>query len=249
MKRLLILTKAMFLMHMRNRVTLFWNLLFPIFVLIIYRLVFADSIVSDYDYMTWVLPGILVFNLLSYGLIGSSAYMINMREKGVLRRLLASPLPTMQLMTSYLLVNVFICLLQSMLIILFSVVFFNVSITIPGLARALPMLIIGVFTCVALGGMISGLSPNAGVAMAAGQILNFSQMFISDLVIPIQFLPDWLQKAAAYLPGYAIVQLVRPTLTADLFSPELWLNLLVVAVYLCISGFIAVRFFRWSPTS
>ena len=102
MKRLLILTKAMFLMQLRNRITLFWNLLFPILVLIIYRLVFADSIVDDYDYMTWVLPGVLVFNILSYGLIGSSASMINMREKGILRRLLASPLPTIQLMTSYL---------------------------------------------------------------------------------------------------------------------------------------------------
>jgi ABC-2 type transport system permease protein len=97
--------------------------------------------------------------------------------------------------------------------------------------------------------MISGLSPTSGVAMAVGQILNFSQMFISDLIIPIQFLPDWLQKASNYFPGFAIVQLVRPTLTADIFSPELWSNLFIVAVYILVSGVIAVRFFRWSPAS
>ena len=39
MKRFLIFTKAITLVHLRNRMTLFWNLFFPVFLLVIYSLV------------------------------------------------------------------------------------------------------------------------------------------------------------------------------------------------------------------
>jgi ABC-type uncharacterized transport system permease subunit len=74
-------------------------------------------------------------------------------------------------------------------------------------------------------------------------------MFISDLVIPAEFLPDWLQKIVPYLPGYAMVHLLRPSLTADIFTPETGSNLLIAAAYILVSGFIAVRFFRWAPAN
>ncbi len=247
MKRFLILTKAIFLMHLRNRNSLFWNLVFPIFILIIYKVVFGNSLVAEYDYMTWVLPGVLVFNILAYGLIGSSATMVQLREKGILRRLHASPVPAGQLVGSYLVVNVLICLLQSALIVLFSLIVFKAPIQAANILRAFPMLVAGIFACVALGGVVSGVAPSAGMALAIGQILNFGQMFIADLVMPIHLLPDGIQKVAPYLPAYAVVQLVRPPLIEGNFSPEVWSNLLIVAAYTLACGLLAALFFRWEP--
>jgi ABC-2 type transport system permease protein len=109
------------------------------------------------------------------------------------------------------------------------------------------MVVFGIVTCVALGQVISGVAPTAGVAVAIGQIVNFSQMFITDLVMPMSFMPGWIQDVAPYLPGYAVVQLVRPPLMDGTFSPELWPNLLVVMVYTLVSGIVAARLFRWSP--
>ena len=83
--------------------------------------------------------------------------------------------------------------------------------------------------------------------MAIGQIANFSQMFITDMVMPMRFMPEWIQKAAPYLPAYAVVQLVRPPLIDGTFSPELWRNLLVVAAYAVVAGAAAARLFRWAP--
>ena len=106
MKRFLILTKAMTLMHLRNGYVLFWNFAFPILLMVIY-----GAIMSQYmDYMT---PGVIVLNALSFGLVSSSTMMLEMREKGVLRRLQATPLPAVQLIGSYLLVNIVIGILQS----------------------------------------------------------------------------------------------------------------------------------------
>ena len=101
MKRFLILTKAMTLMHLRNGYVLFWNFAFPVLLMFIY-----GAVMSQYmDYMT---PGVIVLNALSFGLVSSSTMMLEMREKSVLRRLQATPLPAGQLIGSYLLVNVII---------------------------------------------------------------------------------------------------------------------------------------------
>jgi ABC-2 type transport system permease protein len=241
------LTKALFLMHLRNRATLFWNMLFPLFILVIYRLVFSDTEFVPDDFMSWVLPGVLVFNLLAFGLIGSSSVMVQMREKGVLRRIQASPVPPRQLMSSYLTVNILIALMQSALIVVFSIIFFQVPITLLTAALAFPMVVAGILACVAMGGVISGLAPTAGVALAIGQILNFSQMFIADLVMPLQIMPDWIQKVAPFLPAYAVVQLVRSPLIEGVYSPSVGSNLLVVAAYTLVCTLLAIRFFRWEP--
>lgn len=247
MKRFLTLTKAMFWMHLRNRSTLFWNLAFPLFILVIYSQVFDQNQVGGADYMTWVVPGVLVFNILTFGLLSSGTLMVQMREKGVLRRLQASPVPAASLVGSYLLVNVLIALLQSVLIVGFGAVAFGMPLTAGGTVRALPMVVVGILAFVALGQVISGVAPTAGAAVAVGQLLNFSQMFITDMIMPMWLMPAWVQKVAPYLPAYAVVQLVRPPLLQGTFAPHLGTHLLVVAAYIVGAGVTAAVLFRWSP--
>jgi ABC-2 type transport system permease protein len=247
MKRFRILTRAMLSMHVRNRTTLFWNLAFPIFLLVIYRVAFGQNQVGRLDYITWVVPGVVVFNILTFGLLGSGTLMVEMREKGVLRRLQASPVPASQLLGSYLLVNIAIGLLQSVLVVGFAILVFGMSISGAGVLKALPMIIAGIVTFVALGQVISGVAPSTGVAVAVGQILNFSQMFVTDMILPIQSMPGWLQDAAPYLPAYAVVQLVRSPLLNGTFCDDVGLNLLVAAGYALVAAVVGAYLFRWAP--
>jgi ABC-2 type transport system permease protein len=247
MKRFLVLTKAMTFMHLRNRTMLFWNLVFPVFLLVIYSQIFGEMDVGGQDFMTWVLPGVVVFNILAFGLLSSGTLMVQMREKGILRRLQASPIPAGQLVGSYLLVNVLIALLQSTILIVFAALVFGTSLRLEGVLRALPMVVLGILAFVALGQVISGLATTAAVAVVVGQMINFSQMFVTDMIMPIDFMPEWIQKVAPYLPAYATVQLVRPPLVGGHFGPDLGLNLLVMVAYTIAAGLIAARLFRWAP--
>jgi ABC-2 type transport system permease protein len=205
--------------------------------------------VGGTGFMTWVVPGIVVLNILAFGLISSGTVMVNMREKGVLRRLQASPMPAGQLVGSYLLVNVVIALLQSTIIVVFATLVFKTPLTVAGTLWAIPMIMLGILTFVSLGQMISGVAATAGTAVAIGQILNFSQMFITDMIMPMDFLPAWIQKVAPYLPAYAMVQLVRPPLVEGNLGADLWPNLLVMAGYTIGAGLFAARLFRWTPRS
>jgi ABC-2 type transport system permease protein len=253
MKRFLTFTKALAKIHLRNRVVLFWNLVFPLFMLVIYGVVFrGDGTMIDapgFNYIDWVLPGVLVFNALSFGLITSSSMMLSMRELGVLRRLQATPMPAWQLITSYALVNMTIVLLQSLIIIAFAVVVFDATISATGLLLTLPMIIVGIVTFMAFGQIVGGLAPTAATAVIAGQLLYFTMMFTTDLIFPIDSLPAWLQGIVIYLPSYPVVQLIRPTMLEGTLPPNMALYLGLLLAYIVGAGFIAARLFRWEPRS
>ena len=240
MKRFLILTKAMTLMHLRNGYVLFWNFAFPILLMIIY-----GAIMSQYmDYMT---PGVIVLNILSFGLVSSSTMMLEMREKGVLRRLQATPLPAVQMIGSYLLVNIVIGVLQSALIILAGVLLYKVPVSAMGLLLAFPMILIGLLAFMALGGIISGVSAKAGSATAIGMTVYFLLMFISDMIFPLDMLPAWLQNVVPYLPAYPVVQLVRSAMLDASLDPQWASQMLLLAVYGIVATLLAAKLFRWEP--
>lgn len=245
MKRFFILTKSLLLSYVREPQTLFWNLVFPVFLLIIYRIVFGSGTVGGVDYMTWVVPGVVVLNILSFGLTGSSAFMSQMRESGVLRRLQATPVPPLQLFGAFMAVNVLMCLAQTITVLIFAIVAFQWTSSIGGVLMSLPMILIAVIASVALGQCISSLSPKMGVALAIGQLFYFAQMFTTGLVLPFEMLPAWLQAIAKFLPAYAIGDLVRTPLIAGGLSADVVRNLGLVVLYTIAAGFIASRFFRW----
>ncbi len=240
MKRFLILTKAIFLMHLRNGFVLFWNFAFPVLLMLIYGVVMSQYM----DYMT---PGVIVLNALSFGLVGSSNMMLEMREKSVLRRLQASPLPAEQLIGSYLLVNLLIGILQSTLIIIAGVLLYKVPVSALSLALAYPMILAGLMAFMALGGIISGVAAKAGTATAVGMTIYSSLMFISDMVFPLDMLPNWMRNIVPYLPAYPVVQLVRSALLEATLDPKWLTHLFLLLAYGLGATFIAAKLFRWEP--
>lgn len=240
MKRFLILTKAMTLMHLRNGYVLFWNFAFPILLMVIYGAIMSQLM----DYMT---PGVIVLNALSFGLVSSSTMMLEMREKGVLRRLQATPLPAVEMIGSYLLVNIVIGVLQSTLIIIAGVLLYKVPLSATGLLLAYPMILIGLLAFMALGGIISGVSAKSGSATAIGMTIYFLLMFISDMIFPLDMLPAWLQNVVPYLPAYPVAQLVRSAMLEATLDPKWLSQLLLLAVYGIAATFVAAKLFRWEP--
>ncbi|MBL8058170.1 MAG: ABC transporter permease [Anaerolineales bacterium] len=243
MRRFLVLTKAILLVHLRERAQLFWNFAFPVFLLVIYAAVFGGDDLASF--IAWMVPGIIATNILAFGLISSSTLITEMRTKGVLRRLQASPVPTAHLLGAYLLVNVLSCLLQLALIIVVATLFYGLRVPPANLALAAPWVVVAVLVAVVIGQAVSSVVGSAGAAVVIGQVLYFGQMFITDLIMPIQYMPAWVQRVGPWLPGYAIAQLVRPPLQEGVLSPELGTSLLLAAAYTLVAGLLAARFFKW----
>lgn len=247
MRRIMVLTKALLLMHLRNKMTLFWNLLFPLFLLIVYALIFGQEGFGGEGYISWILPGVIVLNILSFGLLGSATTMVEMRERGVLRRLQATPVPAAVLMLSYLAVNLLLCLLQSFVLIAAAVLALGFRPEPSALLMVIPTILAATLLSISLGQVVSGVAVKAGMALALGQILYFSQMFITDLVLPLDMLPAWIRESAIYLPGYSMVQLVRPPLLSGEWPANLGFYLALTLGYIVVTSIVAALLFRWAP--
>ncbi len=239
MRRFLIFTKAMFLMHLRSREVLFWNFAFPVFLMLIFGTI-------QRTYINWMTPGIIVLNGLSFGLVSSSSMLVEMRDKGILRRLRATPLPALQLLGAYLIVNLLLGLCQSGLILSTAVLLFGMPLTAAGLVLAVPLIVAGALTFLALGQLVGGLAPRAGAATAMGMTLYFGMMFISDLIFPIAQLPAWLQKVVPYLPSTLVAEMVRPALLDAKLDPQWFTHLGLLAVYAA-ATLVVSKVFRWDP--
>ncbi len=249
MHRFLTLTKSLLLQTARNPQTLFWNLVFPVFLLVIYRFIFGGYAVDGEDFMRWVVPGIITLNIMSFGLIGGAVNVVEMREKGVLRRLRATPLPAFQFIGAYLVNYVIVCLLQSIFVIVVARLLFGVAYPAHNIAIALPLILISIVAFIALGQVISGAAQQMGVALAISQLLYFAQMFISDTVMPIDQLPGWLRVITPWLPSYAMGDLIRPALLSGGVNERFAFNLLLLIGYGLVAALIASRTFRWDPKS
>ena len=173
--------------------------------------------------------------------------MVEMRQQGVLRQLRATPVPALHLVSSYIVVDVLLCLAQSAMLVLVAVVVYKVPLTVEGAVRALPMVLTGALTFVALGQFLSSVLTKTSAAIGVGQVLHYSLMFVSDLFMPRQSLPDWLQHVASYLPAYAVVQVVRPPLLAQAWRADVAWDMLLVVLYGVAATLLTARLFRWEP--
>jgi len=122
-----------------------------------------------------------------------------------------------------------------------------VPITGTSLLLSYPMILAGLLAFMALGGIISGMAAKAGTATAVGMTIYFSLMFISDMVFPLDMLPEWLRNVVPYLPAYPVVQLVRSAMLEATLDPKWLTHLFLLAVYGIGATFIAAKLFRWEP--
>jgi ABC-2 type transport system permease protein len=95
-----------------------------------------------------------------------------------------------------------------------------------------------------LGYLIASLVPTARVAQAVGMVVFFPMMFLSGAGLPLQMLPEVLQKVSEFLPLTYVVRLIQGLWFGEAWS-ALWLPTLVLAGILLAGTALATRFFRW----
>ncbi|HNP74413.1 MAG TPA: ABC transporter permease [Kouleothrix sp.] len=238
MRRFFILAKANMLMNLRNRTALFWNFAFPIGLILLYGVIWREQI-------AWLTVGIVVLNLMSSGLLGDSSRLATLRERGVLWRVHATPLPAWQLIAAYVLARLVLVLGQSAVIVLTAVLVYGASFTWAGLAMALPYALAGGLVFLVIGQLISAVAPTGGAAGAIGQALYFPLMFVSNLFMPLELLPRWLSNISIWTPATMLVDLIRPRMLPIPAAQAPLVDLLGLLCYGAVALVLAGRLFRW----
>ncbi|WP_245574109.1 ABC transporter permease [Amycolatopsis nigrescens] len=163
------------------------------------------------------------------------------REKGVLRRLAASPVSPSRLLTAQLLVNLTAAVLLVLLIVGVGTLALGLSVP-KNLGGFAVSIVLGVAALFAVGLLIAALAPTGRAASGIGSVAFFPMLALGGVWVPKEKLPDFLQTAADVLPLGATLNSLRETWVGN--SPQV-LQLIAMAVCTVLCTVLAAKLFRW----
>ena len=175
------------------------------------------------------------------GLTGIPAVLGSYREKGILRRLSATPVRPAAVLLAKMIAWLATVLVSVTLVITVSRFAFHVPTPVrPGwfvLSVAL-----GVAALFALGLFVAAVAPTSRAAAGLGWLLFFPNMFLAGVYVPTEQMSHTLQVIGDYAPLGAALHAVRQSWMGQDPRP---LYLGIMAAWAAVAGLAAARFFRW----
>jgi ABC-2 type transport system permease protein len=239
--RNLVRTEARLLV--REVVPLAWGVGFPMVLLCIMG-AFShgpDQSLGGYSLVASYEPILIAFTISTFALQGLPAVLAGYRDRGILRRLNATPVGAGRLLGAQLTVNITVALLATVGIVGVGAAAFGVP--LPGQPVGfLLALVLTAAAMLSLGLLIASLARNGRVAGAVGSMLFLPLMFFAGLWTPQATMPAALRRVGDDTPLGAAVSALQHSMSGQWPSAA---GLAILAGYAVVFGLLAWRLFRW----
>ena len=190
-----------------------------------------------------IVPGLICLVLMISTLFVTSLSLTRERERGTMENLLAMPVRPIEVMLAKIAPYVLVGYVQVALILIVSVVFFQLPIrgSILLLLVALGLFIAG---NLALGITYSTIAANQMQAIQFAQFTLLPSIFLSGFMFPFKGMPIWAQWAGEVLPATHAIRIVRGLLLKGNHMPEILPEVWPIAIFTLAVVVIAVWFYR-----
>jgi ABC-2 type transport system permease protein len=193
------------------------------------------SLVASYE------PILIAFTCSTFALQGLPTVLAGYRERGILRRLNATPVGAGRLLAAQLTVNLSMTLIAALGILIVGDAAFGVP--LPGQpAGFILALILTAAAMLTLGLLVASLARTGRVAGAAGSMLFLPLMFFAGLWMPQAMMPAALRRVGDDTPLGAAVSALQHSMSGQWPSAS---GLAILAGYTVVFGLLAWRLFRW----
>jgi ABC-2 type transport system permease protein len=256
MKRFAITLKMVILTFLRARSAIVFGLVFPALLYLLYGSIFKDTTnvigsgQGNVNAALWLIPSIITLSLVLMGISGTMQ-LVQLRLRGVFRIIQATPMPAIQYLLALVVTQLILVVVQVALTLLIGAIFFHAYPQASGWYIDIAVILVGAAVFIALGQFISIISPQMQTANILNQVINLGTIFFCNLFLPFASLPEPIQKVGRVLPGFLVVDILRPAmLTGNIATGTTWNNPLLdlagLGLYLVVILVITARFFRWS---
>lgn len=239
------LTWMQFKLFGREPVALFFTLIFPLMVLLLFGLIFGNAIDGQYGggygYIDALVPGLAAVIIGTVALMSIPVATATAREQRILRRYKATPMPPLVYLVADITTNVLVALVGLVILILAARLVFDLRFG-GDWGSVFGGFLLSAFSFAAMGYIVAGLSPTARIAQVVGQVLFFPMMFLSGVGFPPQIMPDGVRTAAQWLPLTQVVNLLQSLWFGQGWSMQ---AMLVLGLMLILGTVVSVATFRW----
>lgn len=244
MKIFLKMTWTEFKLNLREPLSTFFTLVFPLLLLVVFGSIYGnepDEFLGGYGSVDVSVPGYIGMIVGTIGMLGLPLTLANYRDQGILRRLRATPVKPGQILWSQVAVNVVMTVVGIVLLVAVGRGMYDLQVPEATLA-IIPAVMLGAFSFFAVGFVLAGVMPTARSAQAVGMALFYPMLFLSGAAIPRQLMPETVQRIAEFLPLTHVVIILE-----DLWFLGKWnmVSLAVVGGILVVCLLVSRRTFRW----
>ena len=165
------------------------------------------------------------------------------REGGILKRLRATPLRPLTILSAHVLVKLLFTATTLVLTLLLGRRYFAVDIPIPWVAFTAATAV-GTLSILSLGFVLASVAPTARFAQPIGTIILYPMVGISGLFVPVDQMPLVLQLVARLTPATYAVSLMRAAWRHESLLSHTG-DLLGLAIIAAVCTLLAIKVFRW----
>jgi ABC-2 type transport system permease protein len=238
----------------RNPASVFFTVMFPVILLLIFATIFGDDIVhirGGVKTTTYYVPAIITLSVISATMQSLAMSLTIAREDGRLKRGRGTPMPAWVFVAGRVGNSVVVSILMLALIAAIGRVLYGVEIAWERLPEILLTLAVGAAAFSCLGIAFTAAIPSADAAAPMVNATLLPLYFLSGVFIPDDQLPSGVIHFADAFPiRHFFEAFFSAYIPAGAGGSGIeWTDLAVVAAW-GIAGLVAaIRFFRWTPRS
>ena len=247
-------TRYQVLTFVRSPVGMFFTLGLPILMLVLFNSLFGDGTVEteagDWSIQQFYTGGLAAFTAVSATYTNLVNVVPIRRDEGILKRWRSTPIPTGVYLAGWILGALAIAVLGVVLQLSLGLLVYDLTIETAKIPAMIVTFVIGVSAFAALGLALAGIVPNADSAPAVANATILPLAFVSDVFIPLEDPPRWLDVVGDVFPLKPFVNAFQNTLNPFVDAPALsWSKLAVVAAWGVGGALLATRTFSWEPST
>lgn len=239
----------------RNPPAAFFTFVFPLMFLVIFNLIFGGDDIPigrgrTISGSTFYVPAIAAFSVITACYTNIAMAVATARDLGILKRVRGTPLPAWAYLLARVIHASVIALLLVALVILAGALFYGVDPPTGDLPLFALTIFVGAAAFSALGLAVTAVIPTAQAAPAVVNASILPLLFISNVFIPVNRAPEWLETFSKVFPVRHYADAVAASFVPDDLGAEYvfeWTSLLVVAAWGVAGLLLATRFFSWEP--
>ena len=165
------------------------------------------------------------------------------REGGILKRLRATPLRPLTILSAHVLVKLLLMATTLALMLLAGKRYYPVDVDVPMASFTIAMMITTV-SILSLGFVIASIVPTARFAQPIGAVILYPMIALSGLFVPVALLPAPLRALARLLPITYAVSLLQGIWKNEMWSAHLG-DVAALAAAFVVCAAISAKVFRW----
>ena len=195
-------------------------------------------------YIDFVIPGLLGMNLMSSAIWGLGFAIVEARQKKLLKRLVASPMPRWQYLASFLLSRLLLLVIEVGVFLGFARIVFGIPFRGP-IWQLVLLCVLASLSFSALGLLIASRAKTMEAASGLMNLVMLPMWILSGVFFSASRFPNILQPFIRALPLTAAIDALRGNMLQGLELSHLLAPATILLAWLVVSFSVALRVFRW----